>query len=153
MKNNNEILETLNDLVKINNDRIVGCEKAADEIKSSDAELYAVFMEMADQSRLNSEELQDEIISLGGKFQTDTTVAGKIYRAWMTVKNTITGANRESILESCEFGENAAQKAYKEVLEGNVDIDTDLQEIIIEQKALLRVSRDHIKSLRKMHHA
>ena len=147
------MIETLNDLVKINNDRIVGYEKAADQTKTSDEDLHTVFLEMADQSRSYSEELQDEIATLGGEVATDTTVSGKIYRAWMSVKNVFTGSDRKSILESCEFGEDAAQKAYKEALESDADIDADLRQIIMEQKAFLKVSHDQIKNLRDMQHA
>ena len=36
---------------------------------------------------------------------------GKIYSAWMDVKSAFTCKNRVSILASCEFGEDQAQKA------------------------------------------
>ena len=43
MTNNEQITELLNDLVKINNDRIEGYEKAADQTKASDIDLQAIF--------------------------------------------------------------------------------------------------------------
>src|SRR5688572_2985559 len=108
--NNEQLAETLNDLVRINNDRIEGYERASRETKDSDVDLQATFHKMAEESHRYKRELEERIFALGEEPATNTTVSGKIYRVWMDVKNTFTGADRESILASCEFGEDAAQK-------------------------------------------
>ncbi len=41
-----EIISVLNDLIRINNDRIVGYEKAIKESKDTDVDLIAVFTKM-----------------------------------------------------------------------------------------------------------
>lgn len=151
MKNNEQLTETLNDLIKINNDRIVGYEKAADQTKTSDMDLQAIFLKMAKDSRIYAKELTNEVIELGGEPVTDTTVSGKIYRVWMDVKNTFTGSDRESILESCEFGEDAAQKAYNEALHTNAEMDTETRQLIMDQKDSLMRSHDLIKKYRDLH--
>ena len=150
MQNNEKLVETLNDLVKINNDRIEGYEKAADQAKSYDLDLQAIFRKMANESREYKEELHEKIFALGGKIETDTTISGKIYRGWMSVKNLFTGSDRKSILESCEFGEDAAQKAYNEALESDADMDVETRQLIMKQKHLLKKSHDIIKKYRDM---
>ena len=110
---NDKLVEVLNDLVEINNDRIVGYEKAADETKSVDVDLQAIFHKMADESRKYKSELVEEVTRLGGEPSTGTTNSGKLYRVWMDAKAIFTGKDRQAILENCEFGEDAAQKAYK----------------------------------------
>ena len=152
MTNNNEKLaETLNDLLQINNDRIEGYERASRETKDSDVDLQATFHKMADESRKYKRELEERILSLGETPATDTTMAGKIYRVWMDVKNTFTGSDRESILASCEFGEDAAQKAYNEALETDAEMDADTRQLIMEQKNSLKSSHDMIKKYRDLH--
>lgn len=151
MDNNEQLTETLNDLVRINNDRITGYEKASDETKDSDVDLQATFNKMADESRTYVKELNEKLMSLGGLPSSDTTMAGKIYRVWMDVKNTFTGADRESILGSCEFGEDAAQKAYNEALETDAEMDADTRQLIMKQKNSLKSSHDIIKKYRDLH--
>ncbi len=152
MTNNNEKLaETLNDLVRINHDRIEGYERASRETKDADVDLQATFHKMADESRKYKRELEERVFSLGEEPAKDTTVAGKIYRAWMDVKNTFTGADRESILASCEFGEDAAQRAYNEALETDAEMDAETRKMIMEQKNSLKTSHDIIKKYRDLH--
>ena len=50
-------------------------------------------------------------------------------------------------LASCEFGEDAAQKAYKDALEEN-DLSPDVRATIENQKATLREAHDKIKMMR-----
>jgi len=150
MKNNNELIETLNDLVRINNDRITGYERAAELTRSADVDLATLFRKMADESRTYKGELQQEVAGLGGKIATDTTASGKIYRAWMSVKNMFTGSDRKSILASCEFGEDAAQKAYEDALASDAEIDSSTRQLIMSQKTSLKNSHDIIKRYRDM---
>jgi uncharacterized protein (TIGR02284 family) len=144
-----ELTEVLNDLIRINNDRITGYEKAAAESKEIDIDLKAIFHKMADESRKYASELKDQINSLGGESETDaTTGMGKLYRAWMDVKATFTGKDRTAILSSCEYGEDAAQKAYNDALASDADIDTETRQLITAQKASLKTSHDLIKQYR-----
>ncbi len=55
---NDKLVEVLNDLIEINNDRVVGYEKAADETKSLDVDLQAIFTKMAAESKKYAAELR-----------------------------------------------------------------------------------------------
>lgn len=153
MESNEKLVEVLNDLIEINNDRITGYEKAADETKEVDVDLQAIFHKMAEESRKYKSELVNEVSRLGGEPSTGTTNSGKIYRVWMDVKATFTGKDRQAILESCEFGEDAAQKAYKLALESDADIDVDTRQLITSQQSSLKTSHDLIKKYRDAHKA
>ena len=75
---------------------------------------------MIDESRLIVSELSKLVLRQGEDMAEGTTIKGKIYRAWMDVKATFSGNNRKTILASCEFGEDAAQKAYAEALDEDI---------------------------------
>jgi len=139
--------EILNDLIQINNDRVAGYEKAIEELQSEDADLKALFVKMIGESHNYKMALATEVQALGEDAETGTTNSGKIYRAWMDVKAIFTGHDRKTILNNCEFGEDAAQRAYKMALEED-GISADLRALITEQKASLRTSHDEIKALR-----
>ncbi|MDQ7948053.1 MAG: PA2169 family four-helix-bundle protein [Pedobacter sp.] len=139
--------EILNDLVQINNDRVAGYEKAIAELKPEDSDLKALFTRMIGESHQYKMALATEVQALGEEIEEGTTNSGKIYRAWMDLKAVFTGHDRQTVLNNCEFGEDAAQKAYKMAL-AEEGISSDLRTLITDQKAALRVSHDEIKALR-----
>lgn len=149
MVTNEKLEEVLNDLIEINNDRITGYEKAVDETKDIDVDLQAIFHKMADESRKYKTELAQEVTRLGGEpTTTGTTNSGKIYRIWMDVKATFTGHNRQAVLENCEFGEDAAQKAYKMALASDAEMSAETRQLITSQQSSLKTSHDIIKKYR-----
>jgi len=151
MQINENLVEVLNDLIRINNDRIEGYKRAAKEADDSDVDLKAIFHRMADESRQYVAELTREVVKLGGEPAQGTTASGKIYRAWMDIKATFTGHDRETVLANCEFGEDAAQKAYQEALTSDEVLSIDIRQLIANQKSALQISHDTIKKYRDMH--
>lgn len=150
---NENLIEVLNDLVQINNDRIEGYEKAIKETDDIDVDLQGLFQKMANDSRGYVSELSSQISSLGGEVETGTTNSGKIYRIWMDVKATFTGHSRQAALESCEGGEDAAQEAYADALASDAEIPVAVRQLITDQKASLKTSHDLIKKYRDAHQA
>lgn len=153
MEANEQVTELLNDLVKINNDRIAGYRRAINEAKDLDIDLKSVFESMVSQSEQYKQQLSGCINEFGGIPEDDTTAAGKIYRAWMDVKAKFTGSDRKAILESCEFGEDAAQRAYDAALAADVPLPEACRTLITEQKAALKTSHDAIKKYRDSYNA
>jgi len=116
MQNSNETIEVLNDLIQMNNDRIIGYEKAIRETKGEDSDLKILFASMVAESHRMKIALATEVQSFGAGIEQGTTTSGKIYRAWMEVKTVFTGHNRHAILSNCEAVEDAAQRAYRMAL-------------------------------------
>ncbi len=144
---NTALAEVLNDLILINNDRIEGYEKAIAQADNIDVDLKGIFTKMISQSRENVGQLNTLVTQLGEKPESGTTVSGKVYRAWMSVKSTFTANERESVLELCEAGEDAAQKAYREAL-SDADLTGNARQLIASQQASLKTSHDLIKKYR-----
>jgi len=151
MARNENVNEVLNDLIKINHDRTEGYERAVQDTRDKDTDLQAIFNRMADESKKYAAELESEVRKTGGETSRDTTVSGKIYRVWMDLKSAVTGKARKSILESCEYGEDAAQKAYEEALKSDEGLPSEVRQMIVNQKAALKTSHDTIKRYRDMH--
>ena len=147
MKTSSEVAEVLNDLIEIHNDRIAGYEKAVKELKTEDQDLKILFTGLIGQSHQYKLELGTEVQALGKDMETGTTNRGKIYRAWMDVKAAFTGKSNHSILESCEYGEDAAQRAYEDAL-SEKDFPLYLRELLQKQRTLLLSSHNEIKALR-----
>jgi uncharacterized protein (TIGR02284 family) len=147
---NEKVTGILNDLLRINHDRIVGYEKGIDELKEENADLRVLFQRYITESREYAQELTQEISRLGGEPAEGTTNSGKIYRVWMDLKAVVTGKDRKTILDNCEFGEDAAQKAYDMALNSDVELEPSLRDLIVRQKATLRAGHDEVKRLRDL---
>src|SRR5215208_1878620 len=150
---NEKAIGILNDLIRINHDRVVGYEKATDELKDEDADLKALFHRYISESRQYSQELTQEVSRLGGDPADGTTNSGKVYRVWMDLKATVAGKDRKTILNNCEFGEDAAQKAYDTALNSDLEFEPSIRDLIVRQKAALKSGHDEVKRLRDMHEA
>lgn len=146
---NDKVIGLLNELIQINNDRIEGYERAAKEIKDTmNTEMKSLFFQMAEDSRKYKNDLVDAVVSLGGEPAESTTASGKIYRAWMDVKSAFSKDDLKAALESCEYGEDVALKAYQEVLQSEVAWPSEISTLVSNQRQELRASHDKIKRYR-----
>ena len=150
---NEKVTGLLNDLIRINHDRVVGYEKAIDELKDGDADLKVLFQRYITESRQYAQELTTEVSRLGGDPADGTTNSGKVYRVWMDLKAVVSGHDRKAVLDNCEFGEDAAQKAYDTALNTDINWEASVRDLIVRQKATLKSGHDEVKRLRDMHAA
>ncbi|WP_312752368.1 PA2169 family four-helix-bundle protein [Epilithonimonas hominis] len=146
--NHDACIEAMNDLIKINNDRVEGYKKAIDELQDDEHfDLKTVFSGMITESQQYRAELQNKIHEYGDSTEEGTTTTGKLYRAWMDVKSAFAINDRASVLSACESGEDAAQKAYKSAIDDE-DVMEETKVLLRQQKESLRTSHDKIKALR-----
>lgn len=146
METTSVTVENLNDLVQIHNDRIAGYEKALNDLQEGDTELKTLFTNLIGESHQFKMELGTEVQALGGDIENDTTMSGKIHRAWMSVKDAF-GRTNQSVLENCEFGEDATLKAYQSALEDE-SLPTYVREMVTRQQGVLKAAHDRVKALR-----
>ena len=140
-------IDTLNELIEINNDRVAGFEKAIADIKDENVDLKEVFMEYAAQSRKFSQELTSIVAGEGGEADTSNTTSGTLHRAWIDVKSLFGGSDRASILSEAERGEDAIKKAYGDALaEG--ELNGQAYEKVSVQALEIDSAHDRIKMLR-----
>ena len=146
MANTQETVEILNDLIEINNDRIKGYEKAIKDIED-DTQLKAIFTEKIGESHQFKLALAKEVEVLGSDEATGTSFSGDLHRTWLDIKAKFTSHSDKSVLEECEFGEDAIKKAYDEALQ-NENLPAFIKDILSDQLDILITSHDEIKALR-----
>lgn len=143
---NEKIIEVINTLIQINNDRFEGYDSAFKETEEQD--LKALFSQFMLTSQKCKQQLVDEVNRLGGKPTESTRLTGKFFRVWMDVKAFITGKDRKAILGSCEYGENIAVETYQNVLNDDIEnLRFDQQTMINAQHALIKADRDTVKAM------
>ena len=142
-----ETTSVVKDLIKINNDRYNGFTKAAEDV--DDSSLKDLFVRLGKQSNDFKNELTP--FASGADFEdtTDTSIGSKVHRAWIDIKQAITGKDRHTILQSCEFGEDQILHTYKDTLEKDTDeLPSDLRSVVQSQETQLQQAHDMIKALR-----
>ena len=144
--NTSDQISALNELIVINNDRIEGYDTASKE--TEDLDLKGLFAALQTTSQSNLSELRAEVLRLGGEVEEGTRTTGKFFRVWMDVKAALTGNDRGTILDSCEFGEDKALEAYQNALENTEDLQPAHVALIQKQHTALRADHDKVKALR-----
>jgi uncharacterized protein (TIGR02284 family) len=150
MEKSREVIEVLNDLVMVHNDRIAGYQHAIKELKPDNQDLKQLFDRIIIESQQIKSDLANEIQVLHGEVEKGSSEMGKIYRAWMDLKAVFTGDSRHTILANCEESEDAVQKAYKKALETD-RLPIFLRELLNGEQVTLRLSHDEIRNLRNQY--
>jgi uncharacterized protein (TIGR02284 family) len=147
MENTKATIETLNDLIQINNDRIEGYERAIKDLKDEDADLKQLFADMVGDSHKFKMEIATEVAVLGKDIETGTSTSGALHRTWLDVKAAFSGHSKKSVLEECEFGEDAIKKAYETALAQDT-LPAYIREVLTKQQGVLSAAHDKVKALR-----
>ena len=151
METSEKTIDLLNDLVKINNDRVAGFEKAGENLENNDRGLRSVFSKLADESRSYSAELTAlarQYSSEDSDVADGTSASGTLHRAWLDVKSTFTGNDTESILNECERGEDAIKDAYETAFKDSYELPYEVVQLISRQQQGINEGHNLIKSLR-----
>ena len=136
------------DLIQLNNDRANGYLKSIEDVE--DSSLKDLFSRLSKQSNDFKNELTPFASSNDATDATESTSVGsKVHRAWIDIKQAITGKDRHTILQSCEWGEDQILHAYKDTLSDKAsDVTSDALAVIQRQESQLQESHDMIKALR-----
>jgi uncharacterized protein (TIGR02284 family) len=148
MISNDALVDSLNELVRINNDRILGYQKAKED--SDDHSLHDLFNHMILQSQKFRSELADYIVRVDGSGVSDATstdFSSKVHRAWIDLKAAVTGDDREAVLSSCEFGDRNAIETYEKALEDE-DLPAYVKDTLVSHLDGLRQAHAKIEALR-----
>ena len=148
MQSKEQLSSILKDLIVANNNRVKGYEKAVDETTTFDIDLHSIFNSMANESRSYAADLTHEVNILGGESAT-TTNPQKILREWMDGTKPFTKSDRQTILTSCDCGEEATQKAYAAALSSDIAISSEVRKMLNEQQASLKMAYNVIKKYRE----
>lgn len=136
------VLQELNEFV---HDGREGYERAAQE--STDSLRQDVYRRFSQQRLAFANELNQIIQQHGASPERDTTAKGKLYRQWMDLKATLTGTNEEAILGSCIYGEEWAQKAYRDALDH--ELPAEVRGVILRQREASTDVLTHLHQLRE----
>ena len=164
MHQKEKLIGILNDLVRINHDRIYGYDHAIEDLGEGNHDLKSIFLEKISQSRLFANQIESYIRAQGETSTADTTVSGKLFRVWMDFKASLMNNDKSAVLNSCVFGENAALEAYEAALSNTENfpkqietasgvtgnIPDEILQTLFRQKETIRSSHTALKTMAEM---
>lgn len=144
METSKELIKHLNGLLEKNNDAVRGFKEAAGEVKNPSLKTFLERNAGTRQSFV--QDLKQEVRSLGGNPEDDTSVAADVHRGWINFKTALSGNNDESVLEECIRGEEAALKEYDNVMK-DYDIPQGLRSKMQNQRDQIQQAHTELQSM------
>jgi uncharacterized protein (TIGR02284 family) len=141
---NDDIVDTLNDLIETCKDGEYGFAACAKH--TSSAELRTLFQQRATECRTAAAELHPYVIQYGGKPDEGGSASGALHRGWVAVRGSLVGFSDQAMLDECERGEDAAKARYRKALKE--DLPEPLLALIQRQDLGVQRNHDQIKALR-----
>lgn len=146
---NDDVIDTLNDLVETCRDGEFGFNACAEHAKSM--ELKSVFQQRATDCSKAAAELCGHVLRLGGEPKESGTTAGALHRGWVALRSTLTGYDDNAMLDESERGEDHALGAYRKALKQA--LPADIRTVVQRQMNGAQRNHDQIKLLRDQYKA
>jgi uncharacterized protein (TIGR02284 family) len=148
-----KILNALNDLIRINIDRVTAYEKASHDDTTPEPEFRELFYRLGTDSRAYVNTLHAEVIRLGGAPVTQSTITGKIYLYWLEGKHSFDGVDTASRLAACIEAESAVQKAYQQALDEQNQLPERIYQLVENQLWGVERAHQQLVSIHESHNS
>ncbi|MEO9325370.1 PA2169 family four-helix-bundle protein [Nocardioides sp. C4-1] len=134
-----ELVETL-----VDGER--GFADSAEKLRDSDHPEWATVLHRLSEQR---KDFHREIVALGHEYGDDVddsgTLAAKVHRGWLSLKDALTGDSPDGVLKAVLTGEDHAVSEYDDALEK--DLSDGFREVVTRQRAAVVSARDEVKAL------
>jgi len=144
MSDNHDI-SILNSLIKTTLDSVKGFKEAAEDADAG--RFTALFSEFATERSRVASQLQDEVQRLGGNPEDDSSLLAAAHRAFMNLKETLTGRDDRVIIEEVERGEDYIKGKFKTALEDD-DLSSMTRSLIEQAFTSVRAGHDRVSALK-----
>lgn len=149
--NTNSEIKTLKTLSELQVDRIEGFNKAAEDVKPIDIDLNVLFGKMATNSLEYKNKLDKLLANFGEPAEKfENSFLSDIHKTWIDIKAAISSKDRDTILSSCEFGENVIIGAYESALEDEDITDPNVRVTLTKHLTEIKDGLSTIKTLRSI---
>jgi uncharacterized protein (TIGR02284 family) len=135
------------DLLETLEDGREGFAKGAEKLESSgNRDEAAVFTRFSEQRASFATELRALAKKYGDEIDESGSLAGKLHRGWMTLKDALSGSDPHGVLDAAEQGEDHAISEFDKALKA--DISQPMRTVVERQAGEIRRAHDEVKALR-----
>lgn len=139
-------ISTLNSLIATTLDSCDGYRRAAEE--SSNPHRQSLFNEFAAERERIVRELQQQVRSMGGEPEDDGTILAMAHRAFLSLRDAVTGSDDAAVIAEVERGEDHIKHKYEAALDGG--LSSDVEAVVREAYQSVRRGHDRVSAIKHM---
>lgn len=139
-----DVVDVLQDLVECCKDGEYGFQSCAENARRED--LKSIFTQRMRDCQRGTQELQDQIRSLGGDVKDSASMLGALHRGWVSVKSTLVTYDNQATLDEAERGQDRALARYRKAL--HKPLPDAIRSLVERQLQGVQRNHDQIKMLR-----
>ena len=138
-------ISVLNGLIKTTLDSMNGYEDAAKDAEST--QFATMFADFARDRAQVATKLQNQVRTLGGEPELDSSMLAAAHRTFMDLKQAITGKDDKAIINEVERGEDHIKAKYEDAMK-DTDVSPATQAVIKDGFASVREGHDKMSALK-----
>jgi uncharacterized protein (TIGR02284 family) len=139
-------ISTLNSLIATTLDSCDGYRRAAEE--SSNPQHQAMFNEFAAERETIVRQLQQQVRSMGGDPEDDGTVLAMAHRAFLSLRDAVTGSDDAAVIAEVERGEDHIKHKYEAAMDDG--LSSDVEAVVRESYQSVRRGHDRVSAIKHM---
>ena len=132
-------IRVLNGLIETTVDSIDGYRRAAEEATNS--RFVTAFRSRVTEREQIVGQLRDEVRRLGGDPQDDGSILAAAHRAFLTLRDKVTGSDDESVIAEVDHGETYLNEKWETALKDD-ELSPETRSVITRCYSSIRVGRD-----------
>ncbi len=141
----------LTNLTELLIDSRKGYQEAAERVEAP--HLKQLLLKLSSERTPLVNELQAQLRMMGvDDIPNDGTLKGDLHRAWIDVRDSLTGSPNANVLDECERGEKYLLERYDDVLE-DADIAPSVKDILLQQRSKVQSNINEVEALHATHKA
>jgi uncharacterized protein (TIGR02284 family) len=128
-----------------------GYQEAADRVEAP--HLKQLLMKLSSERAPLVTELEAQLRMMGvDDMPKDGTLKGDLHRAWIDVRDALTGSPNANVLDECERGEKYLLARYDDVLT-DADMDGTVKQVLMRQRSKVQQNINEVEALHATHKA
>lgn len=121
-----------------------GYREAAEQ--ATDPQLKSMFSEYSGQRSQLAAQIETALSGMGEKPREGGSVGAALHRAWLGVRDAITGKDDYAVVAEAERGEDAAVQNYQDALKE--DLPADVKNLLEQQYSTVKATHDRVRDLK-----
>lgn len=142
-ENREDLIAILKDLIHINTNRIEEYKKGIEQAKDH-TPLRSICEDALESGDKIVGELLQYMIATGAQQDNEQ---GEIFRGWANIRKTIAPKEKSTLLDNCEFAEEASIKAYELALRSGLHPSSEVFITITRHKSQIEKCHQRLKKL------
>jgi uncharacterized protein (TIGR02284 family) len=137
-------ISVLNSLIETTIDSVDGYRRSAQEATNS--RFSSAFLERANEREQVVSQLRERVRALGGNPEDDGTVLAAAHRAFLSLRDKVTGSDDESVIAEVDHGESYLNEKWETALKDE-RLSPETRSIIQRNYGSVREGRDTFRRL------